>query len=83
MSQPYRFPREAWAPLLAGLLWLWNSPGYGLVGFLFSVIPGCLLLGSGMSMLLIPGDRRIAQFEQVWSGIVENPSMANFSIIRF
>jgi len=32
------------------------------VGFLFSVIPGCLLLGAGTSMLLMPGDVRIAQF---------------------
>ena len=57
-----RWPREAWVPLLAGLFWLWNSPGHGFVGFLFSVIPGCLLLGSGVSMLLMPGDRRISQF---------------------
>jgi dienelactone hydrolase len=62
MSKQDRFPREAWVPLLAGLLWLWNAPWHGFVGFLFSVIPGCLLLGSGMSMLLMPGDRRIAQF---------------------
>ena len=62
MSQRSRFPREAWVPLLAGLFWLWNSPGHGFVGFFFSVIPGCLLLGSGVSMLLMPGDRRISQF---------------------
>jgi hypothetical protein len=29
---------------------------------LFSVVPGCLLLGSGFAMLFMPGDRRIAQF---------------------
>ena len=51
MPQRSRFPREAWVPLLAGLFWLWNSPEHGLVGFLFSVIPGCLLVGSGVSML--------------------------------
>jgi hypothetical protein len=62
MTQRSRFPREAWVPLLAGLFWLWNSPGHGFVGFLFSVIPGCLLLGSGVSMLLMPGDSRIPQF---------------------
>jgi hypothetical protein len=49
-------------PLAAGLLWLWNAPWHGFVGFLFSVVPGCLLLASGVSMLLMPGDRRIAQF---------------------
>lgn len=62
MPQRSRFPREAWVPLLAGLFWLWNSPEHGFVGFLFSVIPGCLLVGSGVSMLLMPGDRRISQF---------------------
>ena len=62
MSENVRWPREAWIPLLAGILWLWRAPEHGLVGFLFSVIPGCLLVGSGVSMLLMPGDRRIAQF---------------------
>ncbi|MGI9592110.1 MAG: alpha/beta hydrolase family protein [Myxococcota bacterium] len=57
-----RWPREAWVPLAAGLLWLWHAPTHGLVGFLFSVIPGCLMVGSGISMLLMPGDRRIAEF---------------------
>ena len=59
---PIRFPREAWIPLIAGLFWLWRAPGHGFVGFLFSAVPGCLLLSSGVSMLLWPGDRRIAQF---------------------
>jgi len=62
MPQRRRFPREAWVPLLAGLYWLWSAPDHGLIGFLFSVIPGCLLLGAGLSMLLMPGDRRITQF---------------------
>jgi len=57
-----RWPREAWIPLLAGVLWLWRAPGHGLAGLLFSIVPGCLLVGSGVSMLLMPGDRRIAQF---------------------
>jgi hypothetical protein len=48
--------------LLAGLYWLWRAPEHGLPGFVFSVLPGCLLLGSGFAMLLMPGDRRIAQF---------------------
>lgn len=62
MARTRRWPREAWIPLLSGLFWLWNAPDHGVVGFLFSVIPGSLLLGSGMSMLLLPGDPRIAQF---------------------
>lgn len=62
MSSDVRFPREAWVPLLAGLYWLWRAPEHGLLGFLFSVLPGCLLLASGFAMLCMPGDRRIAQF---------------------
>ncbi len=62
MSPTKRWPREAWVPLLAGILWLWGAPTHGLVGFIFSIVPGCLLLGSGVSMLLMAGDRRISQF---------------------
>jgi hypothetical protein len=62
MREPMRWPREAWFPLLAGVIWLWRAPEHGLTGFLFSIVPGCLLLGSGVSMLLMPGDRRIPQF---------------------
>jgi hypothetical protein len=57
-----RWPPEAWVPLVSGVYWLWRAPEHGLVGFLFSIVPGCLLLGSGVSMLLMPGDRRIAEF---------------------
>jgi len=62
MSDSWRFSKEAWLPLLAGLFWLWRAPEHGFVGFLFSVIPGSLLLASGVAMLLWPGDRRIVQF---------------------
>ena len=62
MSSDVRWPREAWIPLLAGLFWLWCAPAHGLPGFLFSVLPGCLLLSSGFAMLFMPGDRRISQF---------------------
>jgi hypothetical protein len=57
-----RWPKEAWIPLAAGLFWLWNAPDHGAVGFAFSVLPGCLLLASGVAMLLMPGDLRISQF---------------------
>lgn len=33
-----------------------------MAGFLFSTIPGCLLLASGVSILLWPGDPRISSF---------------------
>ena len=60
-DQP-RWPREALVPILAGLVWLWCAASFGFVGFLFSLIPGVLLLGSGVSLLFWPGDDRITQF---------------------
>jgi hypothetical protein len=62
VRKTHRWPPEAWIPLAAGVYWLWRAPEHGLVGFLFSIVPGCLLLGSGVSMLMMPGDRRIAEF---------------------
>ncbi len=62
MFTPRRWPREAWIPVVAGLLWLWCAASFGVVGFFFSLIPGCLLLTSGFSTLLYPGDVRIPQF---------------------
>ena len=63
MFEQARYARIAWIPILSGLGWLWCASHEGLVvGFLFSSIPGCLLLASGVSTLLWPGDVRIAQF---------------------
>ena len=62
MRERSRWLNEAWIPLLAGLYWLWSAPGHGVVGFVFSVLPGSMLLGSGVAMLLMPGDMRISQF---------------------
>lgn len=62
MRDGHRWPTEAWIPLLGGLAWLWQASGHGLLAGLLSLVPGCLLLGSGVSMLVMPGDRRIAQF---------------------
>lgn len=57
-----RFVPESAVPIAAGLAWLWYASGFGPVGFFFSVIPGCLLLASGVALLLWPGDLRIPQF---------------------
>jgi dienelactone hydrolase len=57
-----RFAPESAVPIAAGLAWLWYASGFGPVGFFFSVIPGCLLLASGVALLLWPGDLRIPQF---------------------
>ena len=62
MVEQKRFPREGWVPIAAGLTWLWCAASFGVVGFFFSLVPGCLLLASGVSMLLYPGDLRIPQF---------------------
>jgi dienelactone hydrolase len=62
MTRDVRWPPEAWLPLLGGLFWLWHAPSHGVIGFLFTVLPGALLLGSGTAMLLMPGDLRISQF---------------------
>ena len=60
-EQPRWSPLSA-VPMAAGLAWLWCAASFGVVGFFFSVIPGCLLLASGVGMLLWAGDLRIPQF---------------------
>jgi hypothetical protein len=62
MFEQRRWMREGWVPLVAGLAWLWSAASFGVVGFLFSVLPGCLLLSSGVATLVFPGDARIPQF---------------------
>jgi dienelactone hydrolase len=42
--------------------WLWYAASFGVVGFVFSLIPGCLLVSSGVATLLYGGDVRIPQF---------------------
>jgi dienelactone hydrolase len=65
MFQQSRWAREAMVPIAGGLAWLWYAASFGAVGFLFSVIPGCLLLASGVSILLWPGDLRITSFAAI------------------
>ncbi len=62
MIEQSRWSKDAVAPLLGGVAWLWFATSFGVVGFAFSLIPGCLLLSSGMSILLWPGDLRISSF---------------------
>jgi hypothetical protein len=62
MFDQRRWTPYAAVPIIGGLAWLWLAAGFGLVGFLFSMIPGGLLLASGVSILLWPGDPRIASF---------------------
>lgn len=62
MFEQRRWPIEAWIPVATGLLWLWCAASFGVLGFIFSLLPGCLLLSSGVATLLYPGDVRIPQF---------------------
>ena len=57
-----RFPRAAWVPIAGGLAWLWCAGHFGVFGFLCAVVPGALLLSSGVGTLLYPGDIRIPEF---------------------
>ncbi len=62
MFKRFRQSREACLPVSAGLVWLWYAHDFGVIGFVFAVIPGCLLLSAGISTLLYPGDKRLVQF---------------------
>ena len=62
MSEQARLPKAAWVPLLSGLSWLWIAPGHGIFFTLLTAVPGSLLLGSGVALLLVPGDRRITHY---------------------
>jgi len=62
MYEQPRWPHEALVPILGGLVWLWCAASFGIVGFVFSLVPGVLLLASGTSLLLWPRDDRITQF---------------------
>lgn len=57
-----RWRPEALVPIVSGLVWLWFAESFGMVGFVFSVIPGCLLVASGVALVFWPGDVRIPEF---------------------
>ena len=72
MFNQTRWSAHAAIPIFAGLAWFWFAASFGLTGFLFSMIPGCLLLSSGISILLWPGDSRITSFTAI-GGLVGVP----------
>lgn len=65
LKRQRRWALESAAPILAGLLWLRLAGALGPLGFLIAVVPGCLLLAAGVSLLLYPGDLRIPQFAAI------------------
>lgn len=62
MQAPRRYNLWALMPALGGLLWLGAPEGWGL---LLSIVPGVLLLTSGVALLLMPGDARISRMMAV------------------
>jgi hypothetical protein len=59
---PVRWPKEAWVPLLAGVLWSAAALDGGLVWGAPALVPAIFLIASGVGMLLYPGDRRLSHF---------------------
>lgn len=49
-------------PLLCGVLWLWWGVQSGVLGTVLSLLPGTLLLATGVSSLIWGGDTRHLQF---------------------
>jgi hypothetical protein len=47
-------------PITAGLCWLLSIHGFG--GFIVALLPGGLLLASGVSLLLWPGESKVTQY---------------------
>jgi hypothetical protein len=56
-------------PLLAGLLWLLGPADEGAFAFVFSVVPGALLLAGGVATVALPGDLRAAQMTALGGGL--------------
>ncbi len=57
-----RFPLQAWPAIGAGLLWLSHGFDAGPLGFVLALLPGGLLMGTGVTTLLMPGDERLHHF---------------------
>lgn len=60
-AQP-RWFWPAWWPVLAGLIWLVAGWHAGPAAGLLASVPGAILLGSGVALLLWPGDRQISHY---------------------
>ncbi len=57
-----RWPKEALPAVAAGFLWLSFAYAAGWLGFLLAALPGALLLGTGVSSYLAPGERRVNHY---------------------
>ena len=57
MPSDLRFPREAWLLLIAGGAWFAAAAGW--LGFALAIVPGALLLASGVGTLLALAEPRL------------------------
>lgn len=55
--RPKQWEVLSWVPIVAGLYWLLAHDGSGWL--LWALLPGSLLLSTGVALLLMPGDTRI------------------------
>lgn len=55
--KPKQWEVLSWVPIIAGLYWLLAHPGSAWL--LWALLPGSVLLTTGIALLLIPGDVRI------------------------
>lgn len=76
MQQPKRWEILSWIPIAVGLFWLLaRSDGHWLI---WALLPGAVLLSTGVSMLLMPGDPRITAYMALASVVG-----AAFAVILF
>lgn len=60
IPQPKRWEILSWVPITVGLYWLLaSSSGHWLI---WALLPGSVLLGTGVSLLLMPGDPRVTSY---------------------
>jgi hypothetical protein len=59
MPSDLRFPREAWLALAAGVAWLAAGGSAGWLALALCVLPGALLVASGVATLLALGEPRL------------------------
>ncbi|HZU77224.1 MAG TPA: hypothetical protein VFA70_10700, partial [Dehalococcoidia bacterium] len=71
--------RREWlglVPVVAGLWWL--LAGQGLAWFLWTLVPGLLLIGAGVALLLWPGDDKHTHYLALGAllgGVVSLPAI--------
>lgn len=59
MEPTLRRPPEAWALVAAGIVWLAGGSAAGVLAFVVTLLPGALLLASGVGCLLLWDDPRV------------------------